>query len=226
MQVVLLHAFPLDERMWEPQREALEGVDVRVPRLYGLGASMDEWAAALLADGTEPLLPVGASMGGYCALALARRAPERVLGVVLAGSRPDPDSDERRAARADTIETIRNDGAEGLWRAMRPRLFPPEAPAEVVERARRITLEQPRDDLVTGVEAIRDRPDSTDAARALGDRMLVAVGSRDPFVERDEAHAFGDNAAVAVFEGAGHLPSMERPAEFNHVLMDFLSRWR
>ena len=38
-----------------------------------------------------PLL-VGASMGGYCAVAAARLAPERVAGIVLAGSRPDPDS--------------------------------------------------------------------------------------------------------------------------------------
>ena len=61
---------------------------------------------------------VGASMGGYCALALARRAPERVRGLLLLGARPDADSDERRAGRADTIELIHNEGPEGLWRSM------------------------------------------------------------------------------------------------------------
>jgi 3-oxoadipate enol-lactonase len=227
MKVVLLHAFPLDERMWEPQREALGGVDVHAPRLYGAGRTVEDLADGVSREVPEgELVVVGASMGGYAALALARSAPERVRGLVLVGARPDPDTDERRKGRAETIELIRNEGAEGLWRALRPRLFPPEAPAEVVERARAITLEQDPDELVAAVEAMRDRPDASDVAQSFGDRLLVLVGSRDPFVAVEEAHAFGRGAAVAVFEGSGHLPNTERPEEFNHVLMDFLSRWR
>ena len=227
MKVVLLHAFPLDERMWEPQQQALEGDEVHAPRLYGAGRTVDELADAVVRDVPDgELVVVGASMGGYAALALARKAPERVRGLVLVGARPDPDTEERRRARADTIELIRNEGAEGLWRALRPRLFPPEARAEVVERARAITVEQDPDGLVAAVEAMRDRPDATDVARSFGDRLLVAVGSRDPFVSVDEAYAFGEGAAATVFEGSGHLPNMERPEEFNHVVMDFLARWR
>ena len=225
MNVVLLHAFPLDERMWEPQRDAFDGFDVVAPRLYGRGASMHEWAVELVRELDGDLLVVGASMGGYCALALARHARERVRALVLVGSRPDPDTEERRAARADTIALIRREGADGLWRSMRPRLFPPEAPAEVVDRARRLVVEQDAEELVAAVEAIRDRPDSSAVARELGDALLVAVGSRDPFVSVAEAHTFGANASVSVFDGAGHLPSLERPEQFNHVLRDFLARW-
>ena len=226
MKVVLLHAFPLDERMWEPQRAALEGVDVEAPNLYGLGRTVDEWADAVLAQaGDDQLALVGASMGGYAALAVARHAPERVLGVVLVGSRPDPDNDERRSGRAATIELIQNEGPEGLWRSLRPKLFPPEAREEVVDRARALTLEQEPEGLIRAVEAMRDRPDATAAAEALRDRLLVVVGSRDPFVMVDEAYAFGESAAAAVFEGSGHLATMERPEEFNHVLTDFIARW-
>jgi 3-oxoadipate enol-lactonase len=145
---------------------------------------------------------------------------------VLAGARPDADSEERRRGRAETIELIRNEGPTGLWRSMRPRLFPPEAPVEVVDRARPIALEQRPDELVAAVEAIRDRPDASDVARALGERLLVAVGSRDPFVSVEEARTFGDGAGVHVFEGAGHLPSIERPEEFAHAVGGFLARWR
>ena len=118
-----MHAFPLDERMWEPQLDALTGHDVSAPRLYGRGRTMAAWAESV-ADETEgELLVVGASMGGYCALALARRVPERVRALLLVGSRPDADSPERRAGRADTIELIRREGADGLWRFMSPKLF-------------------------------------------------------------------------------------------------------
>ena len=89
MKVLLLHGWPVSERIWVSQVSALRaaGFDVEVPHLYGRGPSIDDWAAQLLRDFDGPLIPVGASMGGYCALALARRAPERILGMVLVGSR-------------------------------------------------------------------------------------------------------------------------------------------
>ena len=50
MKVVLLHAFPLDERMWEPQLEPLREYDVVAPRLYGRGTTIDEYGASILAE--------------------------------------------------------------------------------------------------------------------------------------------------------------------------------
>jgi pimeloyl-ACP methyl ester carboxylesterase len=73
VKVLLLHAFPLDKGMWEPQRAALAGHEVIAPRLYGRGRTMDEWAGSLAAEIKGDFVVVGASMGGYCALALARR---------------------------------------------------------------------------------------------------------------------------------------------------------
>ena len=81
--VVFLHAFPLDERMWAGQHAG--PLYTIAPRLYGLGQTMDEWAAAVADDVEGELTLVGASMGGYCALALARREPERVRGALLLG---------------------------------------------------------------------------------------------------------------------------------------------
>jgi pimeloyl-ACP methyl ester carboxylesterase len=213
--VVRLHAFPLDERMWPTGSEA--------PRLYGLGTTMEEWADAVLEAYPGRLVLVGASMGGYCALAAVRRAPERIAGLVLAGSRPDADSPSRRAKRADTIALARERGAEGIWEAMRDLLFTDATAPELVERARTMALDRTTDELVTAVSAIRDRPDSTAAYRALGDRALLVVGDRDPFVPLDQAASF--EPSPIVFPGCGHLPSLERPAEFEDVLGGTVSRW-
>jgi len=84
---------------------------------------MTAWAESIAGEIDGGHAVVGASMGGYCALALARVAPELVRGLLLVGSRPDPDSPERRAGRADTIELIRREGPDGLWRFMEPKLF-------------------------------------------------------------------------------------------------------
>lgn len=220
MRVLLLHALPLDERMWEPQLAALSDHDVLAPRLYPLGNSMEAWADAILDRIDGPFLACGASMGGYCALALARKAPDRVAGLLLAGARIEDDSPERRAGRAATIELIRSGGAEALWEDMRPKLFPADAAVGVVERAREIALEQEPDGLLAAVEAIRDRPDSRDVVARQDTPVVVALGDQDPFLSVEEAEAYP--ARLEVFEQTGHLPSLQQPDRFNRVLLDLL----
>lgn len=220
MKLVLLHALPLDERMWEPQREALAGHEAVAPNLYRLGSSMDEWAKGVLDRAEGSLVAVGASMGGYCALAIARRAPERLRGLVLAGSRAEADPPERRPVREESIRLIREQGAEGLWREMEQSVF---RGADGTIRA--IALEQRPADLEAAVAAIRDRADARDVVASLRVPLLVAVGDADPLVPAEEARALAESAPdgrLVLLEGAGHLPSLERPAEFNSALAEFL----
>ena len=162
-------------------------------------------------------------MGGYTAMAAARRAPERLAGLLLVGSRPEADTPERYAKRAETIALARGRGAEGVWEAMRETLFRDESDPDVVAGARSLVLERTEDELVTALEAIRDRPDSTAAYRGLGDRALTIVGDRDPFVAVEDARAFDPD--VVVLSGCGHLPSLERPEEFDPLLKEAIERW-
>ena len=123
MRVLLLHAFPLDETMWEPQGPVLEGHDVVAPNLYALGgSSIDGWAEALLGQLDGPFAAVGASMGGYVALALAQRAPERVLGLMLVGTRAGPDTPERRRVRGELLRELSDEGLYRATEALRDRL--------------------------------------------------------------------------------------------------------
>jgi 3-oxoadipate enol-lactonase len=214
VNVLLLHAFPLDERMWEPQRPALAEHDVTAPRLYGRGRTMDAWADSIAAETEGELVVVGASMGGYCALALARRVPERVRGLLLVGARTDADSEERRAGRADTIELIRNEGPGGLWQTMLPKLFADESHAD------EDLLFGDADALIQAVEAIRDREDSTAVVRSFAGPVQFVVGEHDPFVSATELSEFD----VREIPRAGHLVNLERTDEFNEILREFLSR--
>ncbi len=215
MTVLWLHAFPLDERMWEH-----EGV---APRLYGRGASMDGWAQQIAAEVDGPLALVGASMGGYCAQRLLAYADARAL--VLVGARAGADTPERRQARDETIRLIREEGLEALWEKQRPALLAADADPAVVERARQLVLSQDPEELTTAVAAMRDRPDSTDLLRETAAPVLVARGEHDGFLTAEEAEAMAAaarNGTTHTFAGSGHLPSLERPEEFNRVVEDFL----
>ena len=145
MKVVLLHAFPLDERMWEPQLESLRDYEVSTPRLYGRGESLDDWAASLLDEQNGELVLVGASLGGYVALAMTSRAPDRVRALALVGARAEGDSPERRAGRADTIALIENGGVEALWENQRPKLLLEDASEQAVGRVRELVLARGND---------------------------------------------------------------------------------
>jgi pimeloyl-ACP methyl ester carboxylesterase len=216
---VWLHAFPLDGRMWG-EREGLV-----VPSLYELGDSVDVWADSVLERVEGEIVAIGASMGGYAALALARRAPERVRGLVLVGARAEADSPERKAARDELLELIDREGTDAVWREMHAKLFGPEASEESVAYARAIVMEQSPDDLANGVRAMRDRPDSTDVVRSFPGEVLVCVGEHDPFLRVEEATALAEsapNGRVEVFEGAGHLPMLEQPERFDALL----SAWK
>ncbi len=214
MKVLLLHAFPLDKGMWEPQRAALAGHEVVAPRLYGRGRTMDQWADSIAGETEGDLVVVGASMGGYCALALARRVPERVRGLLLVGARPDADSAERRAGREDTIELIRSEGLEGLWQIMLPKLFHDESAAD------EHLVYRDTEALITALEAVRDRADSTDVVRSFSGPVQFVIGEFDPYVSAAELSKFD----VRELRGVGHLVNLERPDEFNEILREFVGR--
>jgi pimeloyl-ACP methyl ester carboxylesterase len=206
MRVVLLHAWPLDETMWDPHVVAIEaaGHEPVAPRLYGRGPSIDGWSAQLLSELDGQLVVVGASMGGYCGLGLARRAPERILGLVLAGSRAAADTEERRLAREEQIARLRSEGHEH-------------------------DTGVPVDELVVAQEAIRDRPDTSGVVSSFGGPLLVCHGDRDDVIPVEEAQAVAEAALLGSFElfpGAGHFVTIDAQERFRDVLVDFLEQWR
>jgi pimeloyl-ACP methyl ester carboxylesterase len=210
MSVVLIHAFPLDDRMWEPQVDALEDEDVYVPYLYGLGGnSVDAWAEHVLERTEGELLAVGASLGGYVALAMARISPDRVGALLLAGARATPDPPERRALRDEMIQVVRAEGIEG-WN----REFSPPGPED-----------RDTDELVRGIEALRDRRDATDVVTGFDGPLVVVVGDQDEILPVDEARQIAESAPdgrLEVVEGAGHLVSVDAPERFNEILLRLL----
>jgi pimeloyl-ACP methyl ester carboxylesterase len=226
VRVVLLHAYPLDERMWAPQLEPLREYDLVAPRLYGRGTTIDDYASSVLAEQDGELVLVGASLGGYTALAMAHQEPERVRALALVGARADADSPERRASRADTRALIENGGAEALWENQRPRLLLESASDGALDSARAQALDRSTDELVEALAAIRDREDRTDTLRELGGLAFVAVGEGDQFFPPDEAQAqaqLARHGRFRAFAGARHLPNLEQPDEFNAALAQFLA---
>jgi pimeloyl-ACP methyl ester carboxylesterase len=240
LPVVLLHAFPLNRTMWEPQIAALFG-ECRciAPDLRGFGDSprsgpysMDRYAddvvALLDALQIDRAVVGGLSMGGYIALALWRRHRNRIRALVLADTRSGADNDEGKQKRGELIALAQSEGSAAVADRQVTGLLGKstrEKQPELVDRIRSIMAGESPDGIVGALEAMRNRPDSTPLLAGIDVPTLIVVGDEDVLTPPKEAramHAAIRGSRLEVIPGAGHLSNLERPAAFNAALSDFV----
>lgn len=245
--IVLLHAFPLNGSMWEPQAEALEDSRrIILPDYPGFGRASDEpvpavpdieyYAEALhgLLDrlGLERVVLGGISMGGYIAFAALRNFPERISALVLADTNAAPDTEEARQSRNQTAERVAAEGVEILPDLMMERLLSEstrEKSPQVVERVRQMMLESSPDGVVAALGALRERPDSTPQLAKIEVPTLLIGGEEDalspPQAMAGMASDIPESRHVVLSE-AGHLSSLESPEKFSAAVSGFLEEIR
>ena len=223
--LVVLHPFPLDATAWDPFLRALAWPGpVVAPNFPGFGGAAAEPAPTIerFADSVATLvarhpaaLVVGLSMGGYTALALAVRHPDRVGALALACTRADADDEAIRAGRERSIETVRTEGRDAFVDGLIPRLLAPGSAAHTVARTRAIARRQPPEAIVAALRALRDRPDRNADLAAIAAPAMVIAGAQDAVIPPAATRALAAGlrrGRLAVVEGAGHLAPMERPA--------------
>jgi pimeloyl-ACP methyl ester carboxylesterase len=238
--VVFLHAFPLDRTMWAPQTSALAGewrcitIDTRGfgnslgAGPFGVDRYADDVLAVLDAAGVERATILGLSMGGYVALALWRRAPERVRALVLADTRPGADVPDTRERRRELIALAREKGVAAVVDRQLVGLLGKttrDRHAEIESAVRAIGTRASAEGIVGALEALLARPDSTATLPTISVPTLVIVGDEDVLTPPKEArsmHGAIRRSRLEVITQAGHLSNMERPAAFNVVLSEFL----
>lgn len=240
LPVVLLHAFPLNRTMWEPQIAALLG-ECRciVPDLRGFGDSpksgpysmerhADDVVALLDALQIEQAVMAGLSMGGYVALAMFRHHRKRVRALVLADTRAAADTAEAKQKRDDLIAVARKEGTASVADKQITGLIGKstrEKQPELVERIRSIMTGEAVEGIVGALAAMRERPDSTGMLKEIDVPTLVVVGEEDTITPVKESRAMHEairGSRLEIVPGAGHLSNLERPAAFNASLSDFV----
>lgn len=243
--MLLLHAFPLDSRMWDPVRARLaERVRLITPDQRGMGRSplpetdreptLDDAAADVLAllDRLEldRVVLGGCSMGGYLAMAVLAAAPERVAGLALIDTKAAADSPEARENRLTVARRAEAEGVSGwLAEQMVPNLLGDTSRAErgeVVRRTGELIDSQPPAGVAWAQRAMAVRRDRADLLRSVDVPALVAVGEEDgltPPSAAEEMAGLLQGSRLAVLPGAGHLPSLETPDALAAELLGWLS---
>jgi pimeloyl-ACP methyl ester carboxylesterase len=244
--VVLLHGFPLSRKMWVDQLAFLRPTHrVIAPDLRGHGDSpapegiysMDQMADDVvgLLDGlgvTEPIVLGGLSMGGYVALSLVVRYPQRVRGLILLDTRAAADTPEAARTREETARTVLREGSAGsIIETMVPRLFGKttlERHPEKIEPMLAVMERTSAQGVAGALRGMAIRPDRRSDLPKIPQPTLVLVGADDvisPPAEAREIAAALPEAKLEVIPAAGHLAPYENPAAANAAIRRFLERF-
>lgn len=244
LPLVLLHAFPLDSRMWTDVAALLPGDGpVLAVDLPGLGtahgselpepaleAAADAVASALTGAGHARAVVAGLSMGGYVTLALVERHPDLVAGIGLLDTKATADADDARANRlriasvveaAGTVDEVLPMATALLGAASRER-------PELVARLEALIGAQPPAGVAWSQRAMAARPDRTAVLAEYRGPALVLVGEEDGPTPPAQARVMADALGVppVVVPGAGHLTAVEVPSVVAEALADLVRRAR
>jgi len=239
--LILLHAGIADGRMWDEQFGALarHHAVLRYDRRGFGGTKQSAHAfshvgdlAALLSHfciGRTTL--VGCSQGAKIALDFALTRPELIDSLVLVApavsgytyaAAPPPQYQEIERAEAEGDVGRVNELELQIW-VDGPRRAPGEVDRGVRELVREMNL------VALNASAGEELPSGVSAAGRLEEvrvPALVLVGDLDTpqTLEAADALARGiPGARLEVIKGTAHLPNMERPEEFNRLVLEFLS---
>ncbi|MET0401325.1 MAG: alpha/beta fold hydrolase [Cystobacter sp.] len=235
--LLLAHGFLMDGRMFEPQVEAL-APEFRVIRWdaralgrtrwdgqpFSLHDSVADCIALLDHLGIERAVIGGLSQGGYCALRVALRHPERVRGLVLMSTSGRADGEPLRAAYRQVRDLWGTRGATENIIAMYakaiigdPRFYSPW-----LERWR----QTPQEAFVAAMNNLIDRDDIGPRLGDIHCPALVLHGLDDTAIPATEGQALAEAlpgpARFVPIPGAAHAPTLTHPELVNPPLAAFL----
>ena len=244
--LVLIHGFPLNTTMWEPQLVMAErGWRIIVPALRGFGpgdeatgdpptTSIDDYAGDTidLLDNLhiKDAVICGLSMGGYTVFAMFRHAATYFRGMVLADTRSQGDSPEAVTNRKNMQQLVREKGPGAVADALVPKLLCEatlKGKPDVVAKLQKQITGSSVEAIVGALTALMTRADSTPLLPTLRIPVQIIVGDQDALTPpplSEQMHRDISGSALAVIPGAGHMSNMEQPAAFNEALGGFLDK--
>jgi len=227
--LVLLHAFPVDSRMWRPQR-AFNALTPEIMGISSIADSADHVLRLLDQTGARQAVIGGLSRGGYIALSFALRYPDRVSALLLCDTNAGVDDEQTRRGRYQMAERIRQEGIGFLPDVMLPRLLGETSFRErnqLVGEVRSWILEQDPGAVSAAAVGMAERADSRPMLNNIKVPVLALAGQQDAAHEATRAIAEGvPNGRFVSIPRAGHLSNLEQPDNFNAAIREFLQECR
>jgi len=224
--LVLVPGLSCDRHVWQAQIAGLADIaEVTV------GDTLKDDSIVLMASRVLDAAPerfaiAGFSMGGYVAMEIWRRAPERVTRLALVDTNARADSEEQAALRRAAIATARSRGFEHVLRGSLRQLVAPDCPEALFEEVVQMALRVSFGTYMDQQAAIIDRADSLETLGTVTVPAMVMVGEADALTPPRLAEEMVQALPGAVYEviaDAGHMAPMEQPEAVNTAFRRWLT---
>lgn len=227
--LILVPGLLCDERLWEPVVPFLKPVAACMTTDLHTREGGITAIAAAIADQAPPRFSLaGLSMGGYIALEICRRFPERVERLALLDTSARPDTPEQTERRKQMIALSRRGRFDKVVDVLfsvlvhEDRLNDNGLRNRIAAMARHVGP----DAFVCQQEAIIDRIDQRPNLSAIACPTLVICGRQDRITPLDcaEEMAAGiPGAGLHIIETCGHMSTMEQPKTVGKALQAWMS---
>lgn len=238
--LLLIHGFPATGSLWDDVARQLEqDFTLLIPDLPGAGNSRLEGESisieaiadcmkAILDDAqVETAAICGHSMGGYIALAFAKKYPDRMAGLTLVHSTAAADDAAKKALREKTIALIRKGGKEGFIREFIPTLYGTrfkETQPQKVKAQAEAAQRMPEATMIAFYTAMMERPDSLEALQDMDLPVQWVIGGEDALIPYDKMkqQTYEANVSfVSIYPQGGHMSMTEHPDQLAADLRAF-----
>jgi len=241
--VVLLHGFVEEGSMWQKTKQKLLSTHrVIVPDLPGFGSSqlpkkhkrlmMEDYADFVIEvckqENVNAFHLFGHSMGGYIALAIADKIPQKIMSLGLINSHCFADTKEKKANRKKGNAFIAQYGSRPFVKEILPQLFTPTFLRknklqlhQLIKQAANYSPEA----LMAANAAMAKRADRSDMLRQLNVPVLLVSGETDeavPLASSLRQASIPKFADFQLFKKSKHIAPLEEPVRFHQVLLNFL----
>jgi 3-oxoadipate enol-lactonase len=227
--IVFLHAFPLNSKMWKYQAENLREFNIYLVDYQNLlKENLKDFAdfvyQFLNENKIERAIFVGLSMGGYIIFQMVRYYKNFIEGIVLANTKASADSLELRNKRFELIKRIENEGIEFLIDEYLEK-FLKNRNKEKEEMIRNMILEAKKESLISSLKALANRESSIEILKEIEVPTLIISSTDDTLTTIEDAkimNKYIKNSKLIIFENCAHLSNLEYPEKFNNVIRNFI----
>jgi pimeloyl-ACP methyl ester carboxylesterase len=226
--LVLIPGLASGTQVWAPLAAAVAPTMAVHDADVSRDATIPAMAERALGEVSGDLIAVGHSMGGRVAMEMARQAPERVRGLVLANTGHHPKRDGEEIQRQKMIDL----GNADIGRLADEWLPPMLDPARVGD----MNLMRSLKAMVVAAGpvvherqlcALLARPYAAAYIAQIACPILLVCARQDgwsPIAQHQEIAMLAPEAELAVIDNAGHFAPLERPAEVTAAITWWLHR--
>ena len=165
----------------------------------------------------EQVFVTGHSMGGYAALAFAKKYAGKTKALCLFHSTPNPDRDEKKANRDREIQLIKEGKLESVINLSIPKMFAKDNVKRLSEKILEIeenaSIAEP-EGIIACLQGMKEREDMNPFLKEFTKPLLFIFGTKDNHISMEVANGLIESfpkAEKLILENSGHAGFIEEP---------------